>query len=112
MRVFIIVLVLIFNLQSWTKAETYSCSYKWEDEIRTSVEQRTGNTFSTIYEDGRKSAYQEMIETKDRIILIDNLITVLMKVIWKDKKTFTMVGLNSDNSRNTNIIYGECRVIE
>ena len=112
MRIFIAVLVLIFSLQSWSKAETYSCSYKWNDEIRTSVEKRTGSTFTSIYKDGRKAKYQELIESKDKIILIDNLESVFMKVIWKDEKKFSMVGLNSDHSKTTNIIHGECRIIE
>jgi len=112
MRVFLAVLVLILNLQSWSKAETYSCSYKWNDEIRTTVEKRTGSTFTSIYKDGYKAKYQEVIESKDKIILIDNLESVFMKVIWKDKKKFSMVGLNSDHSKTTNIIHGECRIIE
>ena len=56
--------------------------------------------------------YQEVIEKKDRIILIDSLESVFMKVIWKDKKKFTMVGFNSDHSKTTNITHGTCRVIE
>ena len=112
MRVFIAVLVLIFSFQSLTKAETYSCTYKWNDEIRTSVEKRTGSTFTSIYEDGHKAKYQEMIETKDRIILIDNLETVFMKVIWKKEKTFSMIGLSSNKKKHTAIIDGKCRIIK
>ena len=112
MRIFIAVLVLIFSFQSWIKAETYSCNYQWNDEIRSSVERRSGSTFTSIYEDGNKSTWQEVIEKKDRIILIDSLNSVFMKVIWKDEKKFTMVGLNSDHSKTTNIIHGICRVIK
>ena len=111
-RIFIAVLVLIFSLQSWTKAETYSCNYKWNDEIRTSVDKRTGSTFTTIYENGSEAKYLEMIETKDRIILIDNLETVFMKVIWKKEKKFSMIGLSSNDENHTNIIDGKCRVIK
>ena len=52
-----------------------------------------------------------MIELRDRIILIDSLETVFMKILWKDTKTFTMVGLDND-SKHTAIIDGTCRVIK
>ena len=39
-----------------------------------------------------------MIELRDRIILIDSLETVFMKILWKDTKTFTMVGLDNDQN--------------
>ena len=112
MRIFLSVLILIFSLQSLTKAETYSCTYKWNDEIRTSVDKRTGSTFTSIYEDGFEAKYQEKIETKDKIILIDNLETVFMKVIWKKEKKFSMIGLSSNDKNHTDIIDGKCRVIK
>ena len=108
----LLILILTFSFQSWTKAETYSCNYKWNGEIRTSVEKRTGSTFTSIYEDGSEAKYQEMIETKDRIILIDNLETVFMKVFWKKEKTFSMIGLSSNTKNHTSIIDGKCRVIK
>jgi len=112
MKKLLIMMILIFSFQSWSKAETYSCSYKWGDEIRTSVDERTGSTFTSIYKDGFEAPYQEMIESDDRIILIDNLKTVFLKVIWKDEKKFSMIGLSSDPKKHTNIIDGKCRVIE
>ena len=111
MRIILAVLILMFSFQSWANAETYSCNYQWNDEIRTSVEKRSGSTFVTIYEDGDTSKWQEIIEKEDRIILIDSLSTVFMKVIWKDEKKFTMIGLSSDSSKTTNIIHGKCRVL-
>ena len=106
------IIILTFNFQSWAKAEIYSCNYKWNDEIRTTVAKRTGSSFTTIYESGEEFKYHEMIEKKDRIILIDSLDSVFMTVIWKDEKKFTMVGFNSEHSKTTEIIHGNCRVIE
>ena len=84
MKKFFLVFTLAFIFQSYVKAETWSCSYKWKGEIRTTIEKRTGNTFSTVYEDGKEFKSQKMIELRDRIILIDSLETVFMKILWKD----------------------------
>ena len=111
MKKFFLILIITFSFQGLVKAETWSCSYKWKDEIRTTVEERKGNNFFTVIEDGKKYKHDKMIELKDRIILIDSIETAFMKVLWKETKTFTMVGLNSDPNENTAIVNGTCRVI-
>ena len=107
------IILTYFVLINYGFSETYVCSYKWGDEIRMNPqEKRTGSTFTSIYEDGSEYEYKNLIEYEDRIILVDSINTVFFKVIWKNKKTFSMVGLNSDDSKNTAIINGKCTVTE
>ena len=108
----ILIFVLMVCIQTLTKAETYSCSYKWNDEIRTTVDKRTGNTFTTIRESGLNNEWDDVIELNDRIILIDSIDSVFMKVFWKEKKTFSMVGLSSHSNKKIAVIDGTCRVLE
>ena len=113
LKLFISIISIYFLFVNFGFSETYSCSYKWEDEIRTSIIKRTGtSSFKSVYDDGFEAEYPEVIETKDTIILIDNLGTVFMEVIWKDKKRFSMVGLDPDPNKTTSIIDGNCRIIK
>ena len=48
MKRLLFILILTFSFQSWTNAETYSCSYKWNDEIRTTVAKRNNNKVKKV----------------------------------------------------------------
>ncbi len=112
LRLLIYVISAYFLLISFVFSETYICSYKWGDEIRMSPkEKRTGSTFTAIYEDGSKYKWKDVVETNDRIILIDPLPnTVYMKVIWKDKRIYSMIGIDVSEKKHTEIINGKCTV--
>ena len=111
LRLLIYVISAYFLLISFVFSETYICNYKWGDEIRMSPkEKRTGSTFTSIYEDGSKYKWEDVIETNDRIILINSLDKVYMKVIWKDKRIFSMIGIDVSEKEHTEIINGKCAV--
>tara|TARA_X000000368_G_scaffold399700_1_gene370922 strand:+ start:442 stop:792 length:351 start_codon:yes stop_codon:yes gene_type:complete len=112
LRLLIYVISTYFLFINFVFSEVYICSYKWGDEIRMSPkEKRTGSTFTAIYEDGSRYKWKDVVETKDRIILIDPLPeTVYMKVIWKESKTYSMVGINYSQKKHTKILNGKCTV--
>jgi len=115
MRVFIAALVLIFSFQSWTKAETYSCIYEFNNKTNLKVMKRQKNIF--IDDDGTKAG-EVIFENDESIILMDYFslmsedfpAVAFLTHIDKRQKAFIMTGLKYPKPTAT--IFGKCKVTD
>ena len=105
------ILIIIFILFSPSVfAETWSCTYEFDNETKQSIVKRSGNAFFSVYEDFTSPIGYDIIKENDQFIhlymKIPNDVYVYIMLLDKNKKNFLMVGLDYQNS--TAIIDGPC----
>ena len=109
MKILITILVL-FSPSVF--AETWSCTYEFNNKTEQSIVKRSENTFLQVYEDFTSPIGYDIIKENDQFIhlymKIPNDVYVYIMLLDKNKKAFLMVGLDYQNS--TEIIEGPCIV--
>ena len=111
MKILITILVL-FSPSVF--AETWSCTYEFNNKTEQSIVKRSENTFLQVYEDFTSPIGYDIIKENDQFIhlylKIPNDVYAYIMLLDKNKKAFLMVGLEYQNS--TEIIEGPCIVFE
>ena len=112
MKTLLTLFVLLFS--SSVVAETWSCTYEWNNEMLQKTLVRKNDSFYDVYEfngdvDISNSGDIIIKENSNFIHLynnIDGFDTAYLTILDKSKKVFVMVGLEYNNS--TDIIEGNC----